>query len=114
MMYVVNPKPGDIVSIYILGDDGEYVLEGSARLIEKLPNWRTPEPIPIQEVSPNVSVNVLREKWKVEVVSNNPFDHGRRLIRWVNSYHSTGLIKIPDIEDIDEDDLPAKEDTEII
>lgn len=96
---MVRPKPGNIVPIYILNDLGEFTYECTARLIEKLGNERYSEPIPIKELSANVSVNVLREKWKVEVVSSNPFDHGRKMIRFVNAYHSTGVVKTKDYND---------------
>jgi len=96
-------EPGDIVSIRILTDGGEFKYECKARLLEKLYNWRDNEPVPVKELSPNLSVNAIKSKWKVEVVSDSVFDNGRQLVRWVYEFHSIGAIKIKDPEEKEED-----------
>ena len=105
MLYIVRPKPGNVVPIFILNDNGEFIYECTARLLEKLDSIRYLEPIPIIDLSPDMSVNVLREKWSVEIISNSPFDHGRKLRRFVNAYHSTGVVKTKECEEQDVDTL---------
>lgn len=107
-----NPEPGDIVSICILSDEGEFVYECEARLIEKLDNWRQSEPVPVRDITPHISINAVKSRWKVEIVSDNVFDNGRKMVRWVYSFHSIGRIKIKELEEKETEDL--LDDTNLI
>lgn len=99
---------GDIVPIILEKDDGTYVLECEAFLIEPMESRFHPEPFPFIEYSETRVVNATKEKWKVMICSDSPFDNGIKLIRWVYRFHSTGTVSVkeivePIIEDEDDD-----------
>lgn len=101
---------GAVVPIIMENNDGTYICECKAVLLERLSSWFIPEPFPFIEYSETDVVNAIKEKWKVMVKSDSVFDNGRKMVRWVYRFHSTGIISIredvdQDIETEDQDDL---------
>lgn len=96
MMLLQKPTPGTIVSIY--KENGEFEFE--AFLIKKSAHWRTLEPFVWEQKKPEIkNINAVKENWIVQVISTSPFENGKIYNRWINKFHSIGLIKVRDNED---------------
>lgn len=84
-----NPKPGDIVEVFMKG-----VYECTARVIRRANHWRDLEPVPFLKLNEADYFNTVRKSYLCEVVSEDCFENGRQITRWLNTYSSRGVIKI--------------------
>lgn len=84
-----NPKPGDVVEIFMEGRH-----ECTAKILRKTNSWRELEPIPFLKLNEDDYFNTVRRSYVCQIISDSPFENGREIVRWVNTYSSRGVIKI--------------------
>ncbi len=84
-----NPKSGDIVQVFL---SGRY--ECTAKVIRRANHWRELEPVPFLKMNEDDYFNTVRKSYLCEVVSEDTFENGRQITRWLNTYSSRGVIKI--------------------
>lgn len=86
---------GSVVAIYSELDEIRVGVEFMAKLLKRIPSTSF-VPYPFIEKSIRKTVNVIKEKWLVEIISDDRFLNGKQLVRNIPVYHSTGLIHIKD------------------
>jgi hypothetical protein len=99
-------KPGMVVNVFIQQDDGKHKFEGKAKLIEELRTWYTPEPFPIIDHCPicKQTTNNIKEKWLVQLVTEDPFVQSATFVRHIHKFHSYGTPHVRDEVDVEERD----------
>lgn len=96
-----TPKVGDVVDIYITNSKGNKVLEGQARLLERLEEPLHNQPYPLKLCYNCVeTINLINQRWKVEFIDK--FNKGFVTNRNIPVYYSVGIIHITDEADEEE------------
>lgn len=87
--------PGMPVVIY--DSDGKFEFE--AKVIKKTNSWRKKEPVPHIIHSETFSLNTISESWVVKIISDDPFQDGKEVVRWIPKLVSCGLIRIKELNE---------------